>query len=717
MQDLIEDCKAKVGGIIQKPKMSDKLLSKPPFRFLHDTVSAVIQTTGFAEGLYSAEEKDSSTITERDAKIAYLQKIFTCVGICLGQPLDVKPQKVVAGQEADLTCAFLIALADCATNPQVDVAASVQRTHAGEEPGQGPPAIKGGGSDAKGGGGGGDDMKGGPMEMPVPAEAKAMDAPPERGTSRGGNRGGGSKQTMPTAESAGLSAPSAQGNQNQGLIDAEVDRCDGSIGMTQELLQPLLTKPKLSDKLLNKPPFRFLHDVFMEVIRQTGFAQNLFAPEEMESAQVSDKEQKLVFLEKIITLVGVQLQTNLTDVKPLKIIQGLEANATNRFLQCLAIAAKNCPDSTNAVRMVLDQLGGTNTGSVAPASEPPSQPKQMSAPAVADEKPSERSPPPKTQPQYKEPEPPMQSAADEQPEPSGGGDDEEKRSMRPTTARRRPPKVKDGAKEVDVKDIAPSATAKKAEGILVDGGDDDDEEDILENDDDRRLAEQVQEFADAKNAGGDSAQSKIVQDIKNRQMEQEALARGITSIPTADGDAEPLSLAGAEEKPSRGIRIGGLKKTGMDKRGASPNPGSGGSGGSSADIEKMRNVIQLLVKCTGPLGSCMDFIQEDIGMMTNELKKWEEECRKYVSIYIYSMFCSLLTMHRVVLCCILCYRYEVQLDAEKTESAEKIKPLTNQLADLDAQIQDEVARISATKANIARNENNIQQILKTIVMA
>jgi TRAF3-interacting protein 1 len=62
--------------------MSEKLLMKPPFRFLHDTISAIIQTTGFAEGLYSADEMDSATINEKSAKIEYLEKIFGVVGIC-----------------------------------------------------------------------------------------------------------------------------------------------------------------------------------------------------------------------------------------------------------------------------------------------------------------------------------------------------------------------------------------------------------------------------------------------------------------------------------------------------------------------------------------------------------------------------------------------------------------------------------------------------------
>jgi hypothetical protein len=53
----------------------------------------------------------------------------------------------------------------------------------------------------------------------------------------------------------------------------------------------------------------------------------------------------------------------------------------------------------------------------------------------------------------------------------GGDDAESKRSARPTTARRRPPKVKDGAQEVQSKDIAPAP--KKASGIIVDGARDD----------------------------------------------------------------------------------------------------------------------------------------------------------------------------------------------------------------------------------------------------
>lgn len=79
---LVAEAKTKISELIAKPKMSEKLLSKPPFRFLHDTITSIANTTGFGEGLYSSEELDSAAITEKNAKIAYLDKIFLLVGIC-----------------------------------------------------------------------------------------------------------------------------------------------------------------------------------------------------------------------------------------------------------------------------------------------------------------------------------------------------------------------------------------------------------------------------------------------------------------------------------------------------------------------------------------------------------------------------------------------------------------------------------------------------------
>ena len=86
----------------------------------------------------------------------------------------------------------------------------------------------------------------------------------------------------------------------------------------------------------------------------TGFASTLYSPAEVDSANVTEKTQKLSFLEKIIKLVGVQLNT-MIEAKPLRIIGGYDPQNTNNFLQLLSIAAKHMPDSRNAARTVLEQ--------------------------------------------------------------------------------------------------------------------------------------------------------------------------------------------------------------------------------------------------------------------------------------------------------------------------------------------------------------------------
>ncbi len=51
--------------LIAKPKMSDKLLSRPPFRFLYDVLMALNARNGMFDALLSAAEKDSATLTEK----------------------------------------------------------------------------------------------------------------------------------------------------------------------------------------------------------------------------------------------------------------------------------------------------------------------------------------------------------------------------------------------------------------------------------------------------------------------------------------------------------------------------------------------------------------------------------------------------------------------------------------------------------------------------
>ena len=82
LEALVARSQELISSLIDKPKMTPKYLSKPPFRFLHDTISGIIKTTGFGEGLMQGDELDSGAISEKASKIAYLEKAFNFIGIC-----------------------------------------------------------------------------------------------------------------------------------------------------------------------------------------------------------------------------------------------------------------------------------------------------------------------------------------------------------------------------------------------------------------------------------------------------------------------------------------------------------------------------------------------------------------------------------------------------------------------------------------------------------
>ncbi len=128
--------------LIAKPKMSDKYLRKPPFRYLHDIVVALVEAHQFPKRL-TAPDLDHNNFTEKvslfavlicltdmhsrmiclyshmhvlptsqDAKIDWLTRVIAETQELSG-PLEVKPGKIVAGLEAEFTNKWLIAMAKC----------------------------------------------------------------------------------------------------------------------------------------------------------------------------------------------------------------------------------------------------------------------------------------------------------------------------------------------------------------------------------------------------------------------------------------------------------------------------------------------------------------------------------------------------------------------------------------------------------------------------
>ena len=80
-------------GCIPTYYFSEKNLSRPPFRFIHDIVTQLIKKTGFFKDLFPSEMLDSKNVTEKDQKVKFLQAIIACTTLVYGKEITVKGRR------------------------------------------------------------------------------------------------------------------------------------------------------------------------------------------------------------------------------------------------------------------------------------------------------------------------------------------------------------------------------------------------------------------------------------------------------------------------------------------------------------------------------------------------------------------------------------------------------------------------------------------------
>ncbi|KAI8901222.1 microtubule-binding protein MIP-T3-domain-containing protein [Globomyces pollinis-pini] len=107
LEDLTKKTIDILSRFIQKPPLNTKLLSKPPFRYLHDMISEIIKVSGICEGLYDENEMNSENYKDKDSKVMFLTKMIDCMKFATGVELKVNPLKIVAGLEPEETNVFL----------------------------------------------------------------------------------------------------------------------------------------------------------------------------------------------------------------------------------------------------------------------------------------------------------------------------------------------------------------------------------------------------------------------------------------------------------------------------------------------------------------------------------------------------------------------------------------------------------------------------------
>merc|ERR1712139_316632 len=92
----------------------------------------VTRTTGFGQGLYTPEEADAGSLSDKGAKVEFLNKAISCVCFALNEKIDVSANKIVAGREADKTNVWLQKLHIAATTAADKSEEAVSRVLAGE---------------------------------------------------------------------------------------------------------------------------------------------------------------------------------------------------------------------------------------------------------------------------------------------------------------------------------------------------------------------------------------------------------------------------------------------------------------------------------------------------------------------------------------------------------------------------------------------------------
>ena len=124
---------------------------------------------------------------------------------------------------------------------------------------------------------------------------------------------------------------------------------------TGKMFSSLIQKPKMTEKLLKKPPPKYIYDIILNTMKATGFPKGLYTPEEEDHKYFeSDAHHKLDILQKAIDITKIVMNENF-DIKCTNILKGEQPEKTNYFLQLFYKAATNGKDNTPLIQKYLEK--------------------------------------------------------------------------------------------------------------------------------------------------------------------------------------------------------------------------------------------------------------------------------------------------------------------------------------------------------------------------
>lgn len=100
-----------LSALIDKPPLTEKLMSRPPFKYLFDIARSVSAATGFP----SADLFERDDLSEREDRIVFMDALVGQIDGKLGMHIDINVKAVLAGKEVPNTLRMLSLLAQAAT--------------------------------------------------------------------------------------------------------------------------------------------------------------------------------------------------------------------------------------------------------------------------------------------------------------------------------------------------------------------------------------------------------------------------------------------------------------------------------------------------------------------------------------------------------------------------------------------------------------------------
>ncbi|XP_021029197.1 TRAF3-interacting protein 1 isoform X3 [Mus caroli] len=660
-----------LGKVIRRPPLTEKLLNKPPFRYLHDIITEVIRITGFMKGLYTDAEMKSENVKDKDAKISFLQKAIDVVMMVSGEPLAAKPARIVAGHEPERTNELLQLIGKCCLSKlssdeavkrvlagdKGDARGRAQRTSKAQEPNN-----KSGkeeesrthkedkrSSEAKERSTSAEhkqkeelkeDSK--PREKERDKEkAKEADRDRHRDPDRDRNRDGEREKARARAKDR---------DRNNRDRDREAERDRRSEGGKEKERVKDRDRDRDRDRDKGKDRERrkskngeHTRDPDREKSRDADKPEKKSSSSGEISRKLSDGSFKDAKAEMEADMaVGASRSSTL---KPSKrrskhSLEGRkEDNISAKILDSIVSGLNDEPDQETTTSEIDDNSASLWRESAEPE---PAVKQKGDSPSDAE---VEAGPTGQDKPEVTE------NAEVPSELPSSL-----RRIPRPGSARPAPPRVK-RQESTEALVVDRSGSGKTVSSVIIDSQNSDNEDDeqfVVE------AAPQLSEIAD-------------IDMVPSGELEDEEKHGGLVKkILETKKDYEKLQQSLKPGEKERSLIFESAWKKEKDI--------------VSKEIEKLRVSIQTLCKSALPLGKIMDYIQEDVDAMQNELQLWHSENRQHAEA----------------------------LSQEQSITDSAVEPLKAELSELEQQIRDQQDKICAVKANILKNEEKIQKMVHSI---